>query len=118
MLFRMVNDGYQARGGAPADGLSEGEGLRFEALKADLFDPARTRLIGSVVRPGYDEDDPDAPRYDTRLRDGALYRVLRGSCSPRAAASAAADAGAGPNGAGSSPTPSSALASSARSTRA
>ena len=54
-----------------------GTGLRFEALKADLFDPARTRLIGSVVRPGYDEDDPDAPRYDTRLRDGALYRVLR-----------------------------------------
>ena len=77
VLLRMVNDGYRARGGAPADGLSEGEGLRFEALKADLFDPARTRLIGSVVRPGYDEDDPDAPRYDTRLRDGALYRVLR-----------------------------------------
>ena len=77
VLFRMVNDGYRARGGASADGLSEGEGLRFEALKADLFDPARTRLIGSVVRPGYDEDDPDAPRYDTRLRDGALYRVLR-----------------------------------------
>ena len=77
VLFRMVNDGHRARGGAPADGLSEGEGLRFEALKADLFDPARTRLIGSVVRPGYDEDDPDAPRYDTRLRDGALYRVLR-----------------------------------------
>ena len=77
VLFRMVNDGHRARGGAPADGLSEGEGLRFEALKADLFDPARTRLIGSVVRPGYDDDDPDAPRYDTRLRDGALYRVLR-----------------------------------------
>jgi hypothetical protein len=77
VLFCMVNDGYRARGGASADGLSEGEGLRFEALKADLFDPARTRLIGSVIRPGYDEDDPDAPRYDTRLRDGALYRVLR-----------------------------------------
>ena len=77
VLFRMVNDGYRARGGVPADGLSEGEGLRFEALKADLFDPARTRLIGTVVRPGYDEDDQDAPHYDTRLRDGALYRVLR-----------------------------------------
>ena len=77
MLFRMVNDGHHARGGASADGLSEGEGLRFEALKADLFDPARTRLIGSVVRPGYDEDDQDAPQLDTRLRDGALYRVLR-----------------------------------------
>jgi len=77
VLFRMVNDGHRARGGASADELSEGEGLRFEALKADLFDPARTRLIGSAVRPGYDEDDPEAPRYDTRLRDGALYRVLR-----------------------------------------
>ena len=77
VLYRMVNDGHRARDGASADGLSEGEGLRFEALKADLFDPARTRLIGSVVAPGYDEDDRDASSYDTRLRDGALYRVLR-----------------------------------------
>jgi hypothetical protein len=77
VLFRMVNDGHRARGASSADRLSEGEGLRFEALKADLFDPARTQLIGSVVRPGYDEDDPDAPRFDTRLRDGTLYRVLR-----------------------------------------
>ena len=77
VLFRMVNDGHPIRDGVSADGLSEGAGLRFEALKADLFDPARTRLIGSVVRPGHDEDDPNAPRYDTRLRDGALYRVLR-----------------------------------------
>ena len=78
VLFRMVNDGHRAAGRVPRPtALSEGEGLRFEALKADLFDPARTRLIGSVVRPGYDDDDQDAPRYDTRLRDGALYRVLR-----------------------------------------
>jgi hypothetical protein len=77
VLFRMVNNGHRARGGASADELSEGEGLRFEALKADLFDPARTRLIGSVTHPGHDEDDPAAPPYDTRLRDGALYRVLR-----------------------------------------
>ena len=77
VLFRMVNDGHPIRGGTSPGGLSEGVGLRFEALKADLFDPARTRLIGSVVRPGYDEDDQDPPRYDTRLRDGALYRVLR-----------------------------------------
>jgi hypothetical protein len=81
VLFRMVNDGHRSLGaqtltaGLPA--LSEGEGLRFEALKADLFDPARTRLIGSVVQPGRDADDQDAPRYDTRLRDAALYRVLR-----------------------------------------
>jgi hypothetical protein len=77
VLFRLVNDGHHPRAGAPAGGLSEGEGLRFEALKADLFNPARTKLIGSIVKPGYDEDDRDAPRYDTRLRDGALYRVLR-----------------------------------------
>ena len=81
VLFRMVNDGHRSRGAqaltADLSALSEGEGLRFEALKADLFDPARTRLIGSVVQPGYDADDRDAPRYDTRLRDAALYRVLR-----------------------------------------
>ncbi len=81
VLFRMVNDGHNPRGAAAADvdlsTLSEGEGLRFEALKADLFDPDRTRLIGSVAAPGHDADDPGAPRYDTRLRDEALYRVLR-----------------------------------------
>ena len=81
VLFRMVNDGHRSRGAqaltADLSALSEGEGLRFEALKADLFDPARTRLIGSVVQPGYDADDQDAPRYDTRLRDAALDQVLR-----------------------------------------
>ena len=81
VLFRMVNDGHHPRGaaaaGADLSALSEGEGLRFEALKADLFDPGRTRLIGSVAAPGHDADDPGAPRYDTRLRDEALYRVLR-----------------------------------------
>jgi hypothetical protein len=81
VLFRMVNDGHRPRGagetGAELAALSEGEGLRFEALKADLFDPTRTRLIGTLIAPGYDAGDPDAPRYDTRLRDAALYRVLR-----------------------------------------
>jgi hypothetical protein len=79
VLFRMVNNGHRARGTATAAGLSEGEGIRFEALKADLFDPAKTRLIGreAIVRPGDDEDDPAAPRVDTRLRDAALYQVLR-----------------------------------------
>ena len=81
VLFRMVNDGHRSRGAGnrieDLSTLSEGEGIRFEALKADLFDPQRTKLIGAVVQPGYDEDDPSAPRHDTRLRDGALYRVLR-----------------------------------------
>ena len=114
LLFRMVNDGHRARGNASTDGLSEGEGLRFEALKADLFDPARTRLIGrspTRLRRGR----PDAPRYDTRLRDGPCTRCCAGSCSPRAAGRTP---GQGPSAAGSSPTPSSASASSARSTRA
>jgi hypothetical protein len=81
VLFRMVNDGHHARGAAEPNvdlsTLSEGEGIRFEALKADLFDPKRTKLIGTVIAPGYDADDPAAPKYDTRLRDGALYQVLR-----------------------------------------
>ena len=74
VLFRMVNDGHANPG--------DGEGLRFEALKADLFDPARTKLIGRLVDPAYDidgaESEKGGPRsYDTRLRDGALYEVLR-----------------------------------------
>jgi hypothetical protein len=84
LLFRMVNNGYRSRGASaetPADEPegSEGEGIRFEPLRADLFAPERTQLIGrdALVRPGYDEDDPDAPRIDTRLRNSALYKVLR-----------------------------------------
>jgi hypothetical protein len=75
VLFRMVNDGHRARGGvAVAEDESEGDGLRFEALKADLFLPpsADARLIGTVLHP-----DDDELVWDTRLRDGALYRVLR-----------------------------------------
>jgi hypothetical protein len=81
VLFRMVNDGHRPRGTQPLTTdlakLSEGEGLRFEALKADLFDPARTKLIGRVCHPADDPEDSQARWYDTRLRDGALYRVLR-----------------------------------------
>jgi hypothetical protein len=81
VLFRMVNNGHRPRGSqaltADLSKLSEGEGLRFEALKADLFDPDRTKLIGRVPHPADDPDDPQARWYDTRLRDGALYRVLR-----------------------------------------
>ena len=74
LLFRMVNDGHRARGNASTEGLSEGEGLRFESLKADLFEPSKTRLIGRIPDPRYDDE---APRLDTRLRDEALYKVLR-----------------------------------------
>ena len=74
LLFRMVNNGHRARGNASTEGLSEGEGLRFESLKADLFEPSKTRLIGRIPDP---RDDDDTPRLDTRLRDEALYKVLR-----------------------------------------
>ena len=80
LLFRMVNDGHNGRGAADVTGLSEGEGLRFESLKADLFDPDRTRLIGSIADPRYDDEEDiggTAPRLDTRLRDQALHAVLR-----------------------------------------
>jgi hypothetical protein len=74
LLFRMVNDGHRARGNASTEGLSEGEGLRFESLKADLFEPSKTRLIGRIPDPRCDDE---APLLDTRLRDEALYKVLR-----------------------------------------
>jgi hypothetical protein len=74
LLFRMVNDGHRARGTASTEGLSEGDGLRFESLKADLFEPSKTRLIGRIPDPRYDDE---APLLDTRLRDEALYKVLR-----------------------------------------
>jgi hypothetical protein len=74
LLFRMVNNGHRARGNASTEGLSEGEGLRFESLKADLFEPSKTRLIGRIPDP---RSEDEAPRLDTRLRDEALYKVLR-----------------------------------------
>ena len=110
LLFRMVNDGHRARGNASTEGLSEGEGLRFEPLKADLFEPSKTRLIGRIPDPRYDDE---APLLDTRLRDAALYKVLRQLMLTKAAAGRARTSAAA-----SSPTPSSASTSSARCTRA
>ncbi|MEV5632330.1 class I SAM-dependent DNA methyltransferase [Micromonospora tulbaghiae] len=78
LLFRMVNDGHRPRAGAEVDDkASEGEGLRFEPMKSDLFLPEKTKLIGRVLAPDGDEDDPDAPIIDTRLRNKVLYQVLR-----------------------------------------
>ncbi|RZT79067.1 hypothetical protein EV382_2263 [Micromonospora violae] len=79
LLFRMVNDGHRERGGAEiADKASEGEGLRFEPMKSDLFLPEKTKLIGRLIPvPGSDPDDDDAPKIDTRLRNKVLYEVLR-----------------------------------------
>jgi hypothetical protein len=74
VLFRMVNNGH--------DNPGDGEGLQFEAMKADLFDPTRTKLIGRLVDPAHDIESVESEKggplsYDTRLRDGALYQVLR-----------------------------------------
>ncbi|GAA0963124.1 class I SAM-dependent DNA methyltransferase [Actinocorallia libanotica] len=70
LLFRMVNKGYPA----PGTESGGGEGLRFEALRSDLFEPEAITLIGEIL---LDEDDPDALRVDTRLRNETLYKVLR-----------------------------------------
>ncbi|MFG3301558.1 class I SAM-dependent DNA methyltransferase [Micromonospora chersina] len=80
LLFRMVNEGHRPRGGAEVDDkASEGEGLRFEPMKSDLFLPEKTKLIGQLIpRPDSDDpDDPDALTIDTRLRNKVLYQVLR-----------------------------------------
>ncbi|MFC0030065.1 class I SAM-dependent DNA methyltransferase [Micromonospora chaiyaphumensis] len=79
LLFRMVNEGHRPRGGAEVDDkASEGEGLRFEPMRSDLFLPEKTKLIGRLIaEPGSDPDDPDGPKIDTRLRNKVLYQVLR-----------------------------------------
>ncbi|GIH72625.1 class I SAM-dependent DNA methyltransferase [Sphaerimonospora thailandensis] len=75
LLFRMVNRGHRPRLGAEPEG-SEGEGLRFEPLRSDLFEPEAIKLIGRNAI-SLDDDDPDAPPVDTRLRNETLYKVLR-----------------------------------------
>jgi len=76
LLFRMVNKGHRPRTGEET---SDGEGLRFEPLRSELFEPEAIKLIGkqAFTMPGYDEDDPDAPKIDTRLRNETLHQVLR-----------------------------------------
>ncbi|MEU7994735.1 class I SAM-dependent DNA methyltransferase [Micromonospora sp. NPDC049060] len=79
LLFRMVNEGHRPRGGVEVERqASEGEGLRFEPMRSDLFLPEKTKLIGRLIaEPGSDPDDPDGPKIDTRLRNKVLYEVLR-----------------------------------------
>ena len=77
LLFGLVNNGHrEVRPGAESG--SEDEGLRFEPLHSDLFDPTKITTIGRAENPGWDPDDPDGPqRYvDTRLRNGCLREVL------------------------------------------
>ncbi|MET9244942.1 class I SAM-dependent DNA methyltransferase [Nonomuraea sp. NPDC003709] len=70
LLFRMVNDGHRPRTGHE---VSEDEGLRFEPLKSDLFNPKAIRLIGSISL----DDELEPWKIDTRLRNETLYKVLR-----------------------------------------
>ncbi|MFI6265296.1 class I SAM-dependent DNA methyltransferase [Micromonospora sp. NPDC051006] len=79
LLFRMVNEGHRPQGSkAVEEKASEGEGLRFEPMRSDLFLPEKTKLIGRLIPvPGSDPDDPDGPKIDTRLRNATLYQVLR-----------------------------------------
>ncbi|WP_346533781.1 class I SAM-dependent DNA methyltransferase [Micromonospora sp. DPT] len=79
LLFRMVNEGHRPRGSAAVEEkASEGEGLRFEPMRSDLFLPEKTKLIGRLIPvPGSDPDDLDGPKIDTRLRNATLYQVLR-----------------------------------------
>ncbi|SCF08852.1 hypothetical protein GA0070558_12696 [Micromonospora haikouensis] len=79
LLFRMVNEGHRPRGGADVEEkTSEGEGLRFEPMRSELFLPEKTKLIGRLVaEPGSDPDDPHGPKIDTRLRNKVLHEVLR-----------------------------------------
>ncbi|WP_021591481.1 hypothetical protein [Actinomadura welshii] len=71
LLFRMVNKGYRVRTSRHEDG-PDGEGLRFEPLRSDLFEPESVKLIGSILL-----DDEDDRVMDTRLRNETLHRVLR-----------------------------------------
>lgn len=91
VLFRKVNEGHRVYGTEPDDDQpgddedtrkskeerrSEDRGLRFEALRSQLFDPKALRIIGDRLRdPRRDEDDPH--RLDLRLRNSCLHTVLR-----------------------------------------
>jgi hypothetical protein len=91
VLFDKVNGGHRRYGTEPDDDLpgddeetrklkekrrSEDRGLRFEALRSQLFEPDAVRIIGHRLRdPRRDDDDPH--RLDLRLRNSALHTVLR-----------------------------------------
>ncbi|MFC8449172.1 type II restriction endonuclease subunit M [Kitasatospora sp. NPDC057223] len=73
LLFRLVDQGHRPLGdeaGAVADAVAvlDADGLRFEALRSDLFKADATPLIGTVSVEG--------ERIDTRLRNKVLWKVL------------------------------------------
>ncbi|MFM9369907.1 hypothetical protein [Streptomyces sp. Da 82-17] len=82
VLFNKVNFGHRSHGTErheqlDADKSSELRGLRFEALRSELFAPKAITLIGrSVLHPECEEDEE--PQWlDLRLRNEALHQVLR-----------------------------------------
>ncbi|MFJ8982736.1 type II restriction endonuclease subunit M [Streptomyces sp. NPDC102282] len=73
LLFRLVDQGHRplVRDEAPSEDsvtVLDANGLRFEALRSDLFRADATPLIGSVSVEG--------ERIETKLRNRVLWRVL------------------------------------------
>ncbi|MFF2159592.1 Eco57I restriction-modification methylase domain-containing protein [Streptomyces sp. NPDC058175] len=73
LLFRLVDQGHRplGRDEAPSEDsvtVLDADGLRFEALRSDLFRADATPLIGSVSVEG--------ERIETKLRNRVLWRVL------------------------------------------
>lgn len=75
LLFTLVDQGHRPRRTDERifdDGHEialDTDGIRFEALKSDLFDPDRTSLIGEMVKVGQ-------VTVDTRLRNKCLWQVI------------------------------------------
>ncbi|MGW0650890.1 hypothetical protein ACWD4T_19115 [Streptomyces umbrinus] len=92
VLFNEVNFGHRPYGTEPDDEQpgddeetrkakearrSEDRGLRFEALRSELFEPTAIRLIGTGVLDPRSDEDNDPRWLDLRLRNEALHEVLR-----------------------------------------
>lgn len=92
VLFNKVNFGHRAYGTEPDDDQpgddeetrkakearrSEDRGLRFEALRSELFEPTAIRLIGTGVLDPRSDEDNDPRWLDLCLRNEALHEVLR-----------------------------------------
>ncbi|MGX9920686.1 hypothetical protein ACWIG4_12600 [Streptomyces sp. NPDC002248] len=82
ILFRKINEGHRPHGTETADHgpvteRSELPGLRFEALRSELFDPKAITLIGDRVPDPRREDDGRPAYLDLRPRNEALHQVLR-----------------------------------------
>lgn len=92
LLFTLVNKGHRPRTAeelaakraaeeelaktgklSAANTFTEDEGLRFEPMRSDLFEP---EAIG-LIRKDLVIDDEEGSTIDTRLRNACLYQVLR-----------------------------------------